>query len=119
MDLNSIKYDFVMDLTKFFLEKFRDGELKNVHLIDRNVLALAPFVQNFSHTFDESIWLPDKPEWYKNLIDFRVQLYGSVAYLPFRLFVKKGFNQNPILLILGTYNWDWPQEETSEHVPHQ
>ena len=111
MDLNSIKYDFVIELTKFFLEQYKNEDLKKLHHIDRNVVALAPFVQNYASFFDESLWPPDKPEWYKNLIEFRVQLAGSVAYLPFRLFVKKGFNQKPILLVPGTLNWDWPAEE--------
>lgn len=113
MDLNSIKYDYVIELTKFFLEKYRDGELKKLHHIDRNVVALAPFVQNYASYFDETLWPPDKPEWNKNLIEFRVQLSGAVSYLPFRLFVKKGFNQKPILLVPGTLNWDWSEDETT------
>ena len=114
MDLNSIKYDFVIDLTKFFLEEYRKGTFKKLDMIDRNVVALAPFVQSFAHTFDESIWPPDKTEWYKNLIDFKVQLVGNVSYLPFRLFVNKGFEQKPILLIPGTYNWNW--EDTNIQI---
>jgi hypothetical protein len=111
MELNDIKYDFVINLTKFFVEKYRDGEIKKLDLIDRNVVQLAPFVLNFGHTFDESIWSPGKPEWYKNLIDFKVQLVGTLGYLPFRLFIKKGYDQKPILLIPGTHYWNWEPEK--------
>jgi hypothetical protein len=67
MTLNDIKYEYVINLTKFFVEKYRDGEIKDLNLIDKNVIAMAPFITNFKHTFDETIWPPTRPELYKNL----------------------------------------------------
>ncbi len=107
IELTDIKYDFVINLTKFFVEKYRDKEIRSIDLIDRNVVQLAPFILNFSHTFDETVWPPDHPDWYKNLIDFEVQLAENGGYLPFRLFINKGYDQKPILLMPYTLTWDW------------
>ena len=97
-ELNEIKYRFVMNLTKFFVEKYRDGEIKELESIIRNVKTLSNFVMNMSFVYNETIWFPDKHETYKNLIEFKVQLCGNVNYLPFRFFINKGISQEPILL---------------------
>ena len=71
MELNEIKYRFVIDLTKFFVGKYNDGEIKDLNLIIRNVKSLSNFVKEMSFVYDESIWFPDKPETHKNLIEFK------------------------------------------------
>jgi len=106
MELNEIKYRFVIDLTKFFVGKYHDGEIKDLNLIVRNVKSLLNFIKEMSFVYDESIWFPDKPETHKNLIEFKVQLYSDLSYLPFRLFINKGTNQEPILLN-GSMMWEW------------
>ena len=108
MMLNDIKIDFVVKLTKFFLEKYRDGEVKNLDAVVRNVIAISGCVGDMAYTFDESIWPPSHPEWEKNLIDFRVRLNGQcIGYYPFRLFVNKDSDQTPIFLNGETFLWDW------------
>jgi hypothetical protein len=106
MELNEIKYRFVIDLTKFFVGKYNDGEIKDLNLIVGNVKSLSNFVKEMSFVYDESIWFPDKPETHKNLIEFKVQLYNDLSYLPFRFFINKGTNQEPILLN-GSMRWGW------------
>lgn len=59
-----------------------------------------------SFVYDESIWFPDKPETHNNLIEFKVKLYNDLSYLPFRLFINKGTNQEPVLLN-GSMMWEW------------
>lgn len=106
MELNEIKYRFVIDLTKFFVGKYNDGQIKDLNLIIRNVKSLSNFVKEMSFVYDESIWFPDRPETNKNLIEFKVQLYNDLSYLPFRLFINKGTNQEPILLN-DSMMWEW------------
>lgn len=105
MDLNEIKYKFVIDLTKFFIGKYNIGEIKDLDLVVRNVKSLSKFVKEISYVYDETIWFPDKPETYKNLIEFKVQLHNSFDYMPFRLFINKGANQDAILLNSNFWNW--------------
>jgi len=96
--LNEIKYQFVIDLTKFFIGKYNDGEIKELDSIVRNVMALSKFIVNMCYVYDETIWRPDEPESHKNLIEFKVQLFNEFCYLPFRLYINKGANQEAILL---------------------
>ena len=97
-ELKEIEYNFIINLTKFFLDRYKDGELKELEGIIRDVKARAPFVINMGFTFDKSIWLPDELEWYENLIEFKVQLVNELEILPFRLFLNGGTEQKPILL---------------------
>lgn len=107
MELNEIKYYYVIDLTKYFLEKYKTGEIKDFEHLIRCVKSNAPFIQSFSYKFDEEIWLPSNPELYKNLIEFRVQLNSLIEYLPFRLMISRGSEQMPIFL----NNMVWTDEE--------
>jgi hypothetical protein len=109
MELNEIKYKYIVDLTKFFIEKYKSGEIKNFEMVRRNVIALAPFILDFGITFDETIWLPDDPNLYNNLIEFRVQLKGTIGYFPFRLFLKEGINQTPVYIDGNTMMWNTPK----------
>lgn len=105
MELEDIKYKYIIDLAKFFIEKHRDEQMP-LNLVVRNIETFAPYITNIGYTFDQTIWPSDKPDWYKNMIEFRVQLSGSVSYLPFRLFINKGSDQTPIMLQPGTFNWE-------------
>jgi len=98
MELKEIQYDYIVNLTKFFLEKKKTGELKSFEQVIHNIKTLVPSITNFSYKFDEEIWLPTEPELYNNLIEFKVQLYGTVEYLPFRLMLNKDYEQEPIYL---------------------
>lgn len=98
MELDEIKYNFVIELTKFFLDKYKTGEIKNLNAVVSNVKSISVFVKEIDFVYDETIWFPDQPETFKNLIQFKIQLSGNLGYLPFRLFIKKGKNQNAILL---------------------
>ncbi len=104
-ELNKIKYRFVIDLTKFFVEKYSNGEIKDLELIIRNVKSLANFVKEMSFVYNEGIWFSDNPDTYKNLIEFNVQLYNEIEYLLFRLYINKGMNQEPIF-IKNLMTWD-------------
>jgi len=106
MELIDIEYQFVVNLTKFFVEKYRDKEIKDLDLIVRNVKHLCPFIRDFAYKFDEEIWLPNKTEYYKNLIEFKVQFRSEMmGYTPFRLFINKGFQQEPVCLQSGAFMW--------------
>jgi hypothetical protein len=105
IDLFDITYEYVVNLTKLYLEKYRDGEM-NLDKLSRVIQNIVPGIVTFSYKFNEEIWPPDKPELYENLIEFKVQLRGTYSYLPFRLMVKKGYNQEVILLKPGTFLWE-------------
>jgi len=106
VELRGITYDYIINLTKFFLVKYKEGEIKSFDQLLRCVKAKVPEILNFSFKFDEEIWNPDTPEHYKALIEFKVQLKGLVEFLPFRLFLNKGFEQRAIMLIPGTATWE-------------
>lgn len=97
-ELKEIKYKYVIDLTKYFINKYNDGEIKDLHSVIRNIKSLSKSIKEMTFVFDETIWLPDEPETFKNLIEFKVQLHNELEYLPFRLFINKGTEQEPILL---------------------
>ena len=107
-ELLDLQYEYIVNLTKFFLDKYNKKELKTLEQVLHNVKSQAPYLVNFNYIFDEGIWMPDNPELYQNLIEFRPQLRGapSGSYLPFRLYIKKGYNQKPILLHPGTLIWN-------------
>ena len=106
IDLHDITYEFVVNVTKLFLMKYRDGEITLDKLVSI-VKSIVPSLLRFDYTFDESIWPPMEPELYENLIEFRAQLRrGDGSYLPFRLYVKKNYDQQPTLLIPGTFMWN-------------
>lgn len=115
--IHDITYEYVINLTKFFLLDYAKGEI-NLHKVVARVKSVEPGLIRFDFTFDESIWPPLEPELYENLIEFRAQLRGTPegSYLPFRLFVKKGYNQDPILLIPGTYLWSSSKESDNDKL---
>jgi len=96
--LDEIKYKFIIELTKLFVEKYKLGEIKDIDLIIKNVKLNAIFIQEFAYRFNEEIWSPNEPELYNNLIEFKIQLSGNLEYLPFRLMINKGFEQEPTYL---------------------
>jgi len=98
LELRNIQYKFIINLTNFFIEKYRIGELKSLDLILTNVKVQAPYILQFVYKFDEEIWHPDKPEDYNNLIEFTIQLKGCAEYLKFRLKTKNDIEQNSILV---------------------
>lgn len=102
-ELKEIDYNYIVDLTKFFITKYRDGELKDLNMVINNVKSRSNSVKEMSFVFDETIWPPDEHEWYRDLIQFNVQLLNDLSYLPFRLFISKGMDQEPILLIKTCY----------------
>lgn len=97
-ELNEIKYKFVIDTTKFFVGKYIDGEIKDFNQIVNNVKSLCSFVKEMTFIYDESIWPPNKPNTHNNLIQFNVQFINEIGHLPFRFLVKKGIEQDVILL---------------------
>ncbi len=97
-ELDHIKYKFIIDLTRFFIGKYNNGIISDLDLVVNNVKSQVNFIKEMSFVFDETIWFPNHPETYKNLIQFNVKLHNTSHYLPFRLLINKGMNQEPILL---------------------
>lgn len=106
MELKSIQYDYIVNLTKFFLEKKRLGEIKDFDQLIHNIKTLVPAITNFSWKFDEEIWLPTERELYSNLVEFRVQLYGLAEHLPFRLMLNGGYDQEPMYINHNSFLWE-------------
>jgi hypothetical protein len=105
MNLDEIKYRFIIDLTLFFVGKYKEGEIKEISSITHNVKTLSGnIIQEISFVYDESIWPPSNEEAIKNLIEFKVQLTNTISYLPFRLYINKGSDQEPIF-INSYMNW--------------
>ena len=69
--------------------------MKNV-AINYNIYKLAPFLLNVSYIYDESIWLPNEPNNYNNLIIFKIQLMYNIEYLRFGLLFNEDSNQETI-----------------------
>lgn len=113
MELDEIKYNYAVELTKFFLEKYRDREIDSLDAVVRNVKRFNIAVMEMSYTYDESVWFPTMPETIRDLVEFKVQLSGSMGYLPFRLFVSKGYDQEPIFAVNGF--WDWGSLKQKEN----
>jgi len=116
MELREITYRYIIDLTKFYLEVIRDETIHQSHQslkdkLDRLVGFVkkkCPDVLNMNYVADLTIWPPDKIGVRKdNLVEFWVQIHGVVEKLPYRLYIKKGQEQEPIFI----WNFNWPDHE--------
>jgi hypothetical protein len=94
--LHEIKYKYIIDLTKYFLSLYRDGEIKDLSRLVSIVKSNANCIAGMGFVFDESIWPPNRPEYYKNLVLFDMKLKGSGNVLIFRLMIDKGIDQEPM-----------------------
>jgi len=50
--LDNITYEYIIDLTKYFLEKYDSGEIKSLDQITNIVKSRVPSLMNFSYIFD-------------------------------------------------------------------
>lgn len=93
MELEGINYRYTANLLKFFIGEHLDRKMftdaSDIDVIIENVKSLAP-VQDITYTFDESIWLPDRPEDYESLILFGIKLTNSDTYASCYLYLKAG-----------------------------
>jgi hypothetical protein len=105
MELDKIKYDSIINFTKFFLEKLKEKELKDLDMVIRNVKNNCPYILEMSYVFDETIWHPSNPDLYKNLIEFKVSLVGKASYLPFRLMIKEDLECQEPIFLNAHYMW--------------
>jgi hypothetical protein len=99
-NLKDFQYDYIINLTKYFLNVYKDGDIKSYEHIPKYVSKQVPGILNYGVKFDEEIWMPDRPEDYKNLMQFKYQLYGTLEILSFYLRVNDDYNQTE------TYNID-------------
>lgn len=89
MELDGIKYRYTANLLKFFIGEYVEGRLESIEAIINAVAYINPSV-SIQYTFDESIWLPDRPEDYKSLILFGIKLHNSDTYASCYLYLKAG-----------------------------
>lgn len=94
--LNEIKYNFIIELAKYFIEEYKDGYFKNFDVLIRSIKVTCSFVEEITFTFDESIWPPNKPELHNNLIVFKVKLINQLEYLQFGLLMNEDMYQETI-----------------------
>lgn len=88
-ELNMINYNHIVELTKYFIEKYRNKEIKTIDGIIRGVLMYSSSIQEMDYVFDESVWQPIKPFDYNNLVRFRVCLNNQIGYLYFDLYLNE------------------------------
>jgi len=84
MELKEIKYNYIVELTAYFLRQDKIHGKKELDMVVRRVKSQCPSIDQFYYIFDESIWFPLEPEAYNNLIEFQVQLSGIGEKFVFR-----------------------------------
>jgi len=107
--LGDLTYEYIINLAKYFLEKYKNKEITSLDQLVVCVMSRVPELIKFDYKFNEEIWPPEYPELYENLIEFKAELSARAEYFPFRLMMKKGFDQEAILLIPGTFIWNTEQ----------
>ena len=105
LTLDRIAYRSVYDYTAFFLGQLKGKTKEEFELLIRRVTSQMPQIQEMAYTFDESLWPPDEPTWYNNLIMFRVQLISRIDYLIIRMAVDRGMDQELVSAPLPTTKW--------------
>jgi len=98
LTLDGIAYRSIYDHTAFFLGELRDSSQRELEMLVKRVKSRIPAIMEMTYVFDESIWLPDQPELYKDLILFKVKLAGSLSVFTFPMVISKE-RQNFALLL--------------------
>jgi len=80
-------------------------------MLVKRVKSRIPAIMEMTYVFDESIWLPDQPELYKDLILFKVKLAGSLSVFTFPMVISKGADQLNIAPLVPD-NTVWGAAET-------
>jgi hypothetical protein len=96
MTLKELRYRYIYDVTAFFIGEIRgDFNDKEEELLVARIKSEFPRISDIKLTFDESIWYPDQPDLYGDLILFHVKLVNYSDYLRFFMRLSKGKNQEP------------------------
>ena len=103
MELRDITYNYIVELAKYFITVMKNTEQKEFALLVRRVKSKCPEILNMGYVFDETIWPSNEMEKYENLVEFRIQLYGIIESMPFKLYLNKGQDQKAIHLIDETH----------------
>ena len=82
MDITTIKYEYIIEIIKYYLDKLLSKDIKDLEQLIRIVKVEALFIQDLSYKFDEEIWTPNDPDLYNNLIKSSIQ-YGTSPTLHF------------------------------------
>ena len=103
MELRDITYNYIVELAKYFITVMKNTEQKEFALLVRRVKSKCPEILNMGYVFDETIWPSNGDEKYENLVEFKIQLCGIIESVPFRLYLKKGQDQEVIKLVDETH----------------
>lgn len=93
LTLDNIAYRFVYDHTAFFLGQLKKKNEEEFDMLIRRVKSRVPSVHEMRYIFDETIWPPDSPELYGDLIRFHVRLINSITVFSFSMLISKGTEQ--------------------------
>lgn len=96
MTIEEIRYRHIYDATAFFLGKakmpFDENERE---LLLRRLKTECPYITDQKCVFDESIWLPEHPYLYNDLVRFHFNTRNGVCVFSFAMLLSKGDDQEP------------------------
>jgi len=93
LTLDNIAYRSVYDHTAFFMGHLKDKSKKEFDMLLTRVRSRVPSIMEMVYVFDESIWPPDQPKLYDDLIMFKVKLKNSLSMFMFYMSISKGADQ--------------------------
>lgn len=91
MELENIRYKYITDLIKYYIYNFKESFISDnynkndiYNMLNRIVDIIKNrdtiFISNINYTFDPSIWPPNEPLLYNNLIRFQFSFIGYPSY---------------------------------------
>lgn len=85
--IREIEIDYINDLLIYHLRRYNLGKYKSLHRAIKSVRGRSKQIKEIDFTFDESIWLPENPEDYNNLIKIQLVLHGrpDVSIIEYKL----------------------------------
>ena len=99
--LENVTYRYIYDLTAYFLGQLHAKDDRAFELLIKRVRSNCPQLGEMMYTFDETIWLPDQPELYGDLIKFQVRLKHRITIFSFYMLLSRKEEQEYVSPLLG------------------
>lgn len=117
LTLNNIAYRSIYDHTAFFMGHLKGKNKREFDMLLTRVKSRVLAIMEMVYVFDESVWSPDQPELYDDLIMFKVKLQNSLSMFTFTMSISKGADQ-PNVSPLVPDNTVWGPSRTEKGKPY-
>ena len=96
--LDQIKLEYIVKYCAYIFFELREDYKDNLDIFvkycEENAAALKDqeLLREYNIIFDETLWIPDKPEAYNNIMRIYIKLFPSHNYYSFQFDFSKNIN---------------------------